>query len=384
MLTVAEWVEEHVEDFDWLDPVALVKEFRRTILRELDFTVEARNIQRFHENFVDDPIVEIPSVYDNLSGLRVLTMTFIDGARVDDVESFETRNCDAPQVASNGCNAVFKQIFEHNFFHADPHPGNIWVTRDNKLAFLDFGMVGRLEKSDIVIMTDLLRAVFNDNSKAVSDCMLLLTDSGDLADIRSLQEEVADYLAFEAQAIIARGEVGKALEKTLDVLSNHGLQMPPRFTLLIKALATIESTGTSLDPKLDTLPIIQPYIEAVVKRRYSPEELVDEAQGYLLSVGRLLKNVPADLHVLLQMAKHGHFKIEFKHIGLERLTRVIDRASNRVAFSVVTGSLIVGSSLLLGVGEDSTLTRGLGFTGFVIAGLLGIGLLISILRSRNF
>lgn len=384
MMAVAEWIDEHVEDLDWLDTVGLVKEFRRTILRELDFTIEARTIQRFHENFREDLDIEIPRVYTELSSTEVLTMSFIDGVRLDDLDEYPARNSDPKKVAALGCHAVCKQIFEHNLFHADPHPGNILLTKDNRLAFIDYGLVGHLERADILIITDLLRAVFEENSKGVTDCMLLLTDTGDLENVSALQQEVADYLAFEAQAIIARGEIGRALEKILDVLSNHRLQLPPRFTLLIKALATIESTGHALDPALDTLPIIKPYIEAVVKHRFSPEELVNEGQDYLFTLLRMLKNVPVDLHVLLQMAKHGHLKIEFKHSGLERLTRVLDRASNRVAFSVVTGSLIVGSSLLLATGAGVTGTRSLGLAGFITAGVLGIGLLISILRSRNF
>ena len=384
LTAVAEWIDEHVEDFDWLDTTGLVKEFRRTILRELDFSIEARNIQRFHENFIDDPTVEIPRVYEDLSSTEVLTMSFIDGIRVDDVDRYEERNCDPKVVSVNGCRAICKQIFEYNFFHADPHPGNIWVTRDNRLAFLDYGMVGHLERSDVGILADLLRAVFQKNSRAMTDCILILTDAGDLEDVRALQQEAADYLSFEAQAIIARGEVGRALGKILDVLSNHGLQLPPRFALLIKALATIESTARELDPKLDMLPIIKPYVEEVIKRRFSPEGIIDDAKEYAFTLVRLVKNIPFDMHVLMQMARHGRFKIEFKHVGLERLTRVLDRASNRVAFSVVTGSLIVGSSLLLATGAGVTGTRTLGLVGFIIAGVLGIGLLISILRSRNF
>ena len=127
---------------------------------------------------------------------------------------------------------------------------------------------------------------------------------------------------------------------------------------------------------------MKPYVEQVVKRRFSPEEIVDEAQEYLFTLLRLVKNIPVDLHILMQMARHGRFKIQFTHLGLERLTRVLDRASNRVAFSVVTGALVVGSSLLLASGVPGT--QSIGLAGYVVAAFLGVGLLISILRSRNF
>lgn len=381
MLAVAEWIDEHVDDLDWLDTTALVREFRRTVHRELDFSIEARTIERFHENFKTDVTVEIPHVYQDLSSVEVITMTFIDGVRVDAFEAYEARNCDPKEIAKIGCHAVFKQIFEHNLFHADPHPGNIFITRDNRLGFVDYGMVGRLETADISAMTDLLRAVFQEDSQRVTDSILLLTDEPDIEDVSALQREVSEYLSFEAQTILSGGEVGKALEKITDLLHNHGLQLPSRFTLLIKALSTIESTGHALDPDLDVLPILKPYVEEVVRRRFSPEEIIDVTQEYGFRLFRVLRQLPVDVHVLMRMARHGKFRIQFNHQGLERLTAGIDRASDRVAFSVVAGSLIMGSSWLLASQVPGTRLLALG--GYIVAGILGFGLLVSILRGPH-
>lgn len=382
LLAIAEWMDEHVEDLAWLDASALIREFERTVRRELDFSIEARTIQRFHENFAEDPSVEIPRVYPELSSEEVLTMGFVDGVRVDKLDEFAARQCEPKKIAEIGCHAVFKQIFEHNLFHADPHPGNILITRANRLGFIDFGMVGRLETSDVIIVTDLLRAVFQEDTKRVTDRLLLLTNAVELEDTAPLEREISDYLAFEAQSIIAGGEVGKALERIVDLLSNHGLKLPSRFSLLIKALSTIESTGHALDPELNVLPIIRPYIEAVVRRRFSPDEILDEAQDYVIRIVRMLRELPLDAHVLMQMARHGKFRIQFTHLGLERLTAGIDRASDRVAFSVVAGSIVIGSSWLLSSGVAGT--RTIALAGYLVAGVLGLGLLISILRSRNF
>lgn len=381
LLAIAEWLDAHVTELSWLDATALIREFRRSVHRELDFSIEARTIERFHENFIDDPTVEIPRVYADLSSTEVLTMSFIDGVRVDRLDAFAARQSEPRKVAEIGCHAVFKQIFEHNLFHADPHPGNILITRSNRLGFIDFGMVGKLESSDILIITDLLRAVFNEDSKRVTDRLLLLTNASDLEDPSALEREVSDYLGFEAQSIIAGGEVGKALEKIVDLLSHHGLRLPSRFSLLIKALSTIESTGHALDPDLNALPIMRPYIEAVVRKRYSPDELLDEAQEYAVRLLRMVRELPLDAHVLMQMARHGRFKIQFTHLGLEKLTAGIDRASDRVAFSVVTGAIVIGSSWLLSSGVPGT--RTIALAGYIVAGVLGLGLLVSILRSRR-
>lgn len=382
MQALAEWVDEHVEELSWLDAQGLVDAFRRSIMRELDFSIEARTIQRFHENFKTDPNVEIPFVYEDRSTSEVVTMTFIDGVRVDKFDAYPDRNCDQKTIAHIGLNAVCKQVFEDSLFHADPHPGNIFITRDNRLAFLDYGMVGSLEKADITVMTELLRAVLKEDSKAVTDCVLVLTDSADLEDLAALQQELSEYLSFEAQAIIGHGEVGKALEKILDLLSRHKLKLPPRFSLLIKALSTIESTGHALDPELDVIPVMQPYVEAVIKRRFSPEELLNESQEYGFRLARVIRDLPQDVHVLMQTARHGRLRMQFKHMGLENLNHTLDRASDRVAFSVVAGSLIIGSSWLLA--SDVPGTRLIALAGYVIAALLGVGLLISIIRARNF
>jgi ubiquinone biosynthesis protein len=381
MTTLAEWIEVHVEDLKWLDARELIREFSRTIHREMDFTIEARTIQRFHDNFKEDPTVEIPRVFPELSSPEVLTMSFIDGVRVDARSEYAARRSEPREVAQIGCHAVFKQIFDYNLFHADPHPGNILLTRDNRLGFIDFGMVGRLEATDIGIMSDLLRAVFIQDSRRVTDAMLLLTDATDLEDVAALQREVADYLAFEAQSIISGGEVGKALEKIVDMLSRHGLRLPSRFSLLIKALSTIESTGHALDPALNVLPILRPYVENAIRRRFAPGEVLDEAQDYFFRMLRMMRELPVDAHVLMQMARHGKFNIKFTHQGLERLTAAVDRASDRVAYSVMAGSIVIGSSWLLASGVPGT--RTLGLAGYVAAGALGLVLLVSILRSRK-
>jgi len=381
MQALAEWIDEHVEDLDWLDAQGLVEAFRRSIMRELDFSIEARTIQRFHENFKTDPNVEIPFVYAERSSSDVVTMTYIDGVRVDNLEAYDERNCDPKTIANIGLHAVCKQVFEHSLFHADPHPGNVFITRDNRLAFLDYGMIGSLEKADIGVMTELLRAVLKEDSKAVTDCVLILTDTADLEDLSALQQELSEYLAFEAQSIISHGEVGKALEKILDLLARHKLKLPPRFSLLIKALSTIESTGHALDPDLDVLPVMQPYVEEVIKRRFSPDEILHQSQEYGFRLARIVRDLPQDIHVLLQTARHGRLRMQFKHMGLENLNATLDRASDRVAFSVVAGSLIIGSSWLLA--SDVPGTRLIALAGYIIAALLGVGLLISIIRARN-
>ncbi|MFO7974178.1 MAG: AarF/ABC1/UbiB kinase family protein, partial [Candidatus Hydrogenedentota bacterium] len=381
MRSLAEWVAEHVSDVAWMDPVGTVDEFARSVKRELDFGIEAHIIERFHKNYEGDPHVFVPRVYAELSSERVLTMDWVDGVRVDDISQYGRFRSNPHTVAITGAETLCKQVFEHRFFHADPHPGNIMLVGENRIAFLDYGMVGSLERTDTMAMADVLRAIFRQDAEAAVQAMLQFTTSGEVDNYAALVHEVADYIAFDADAIISSGEVGKAIDRLTAILRKYKLQLAPRVSLLLKALATIESTGRSLDPQIDMVPIIQPYVEGILSQRFSPAQLAREARQNMVLFMRLTREMPTDLSNLVRTLRRGKLKIQLNHEGLNHLAAAIDRASNRVTVGLVTGSIIVGSSLLLAADIGA---RTLGLGGFIFAGLLGFSLVISILRSRDF
>jgi len=380
MQGIAEWVEEHVEDLAWVDPIGIVDEFARSIRRELDFTIEAHTINRFRENFAKTDAVFVPKTYAALSQRRVLTMDWVDGVRLDNLDEYPARNCDPKTVARQGADAVCRQVFEHGLFHADPHPGNILVTRDNQIAFLDYGMIGHIERTDGAAMADLLRAMFREDARASVNAILMLTTTDEPEDLDALEHEMADFMAFEGHSIISGGLVGRGIERATDILRHHHLELAPRFSLLLKALATIETVAHQLDPDMDMVPLLQPHVERLVARRYSPIQLAKETQQNITELVRLGRQLPGDLQQLMRMLRRGRFKIQLNHEGLQKMAAVLDRSSNRIAFGVITGSVIIGSSLLMTTDIGA---RGLGLAGYLVAGVLGLSLAVSILRSRN-
>lgn len=381
MQAIAEWIAEHIGDLAWMNVPGMVAEFKRSITRELDFTVEARTIERFRKNYETTRDVFIPKTYPRHCAARVLTMDWIDGIRVDALDGFRERGCVPAEVARIGCDTLCRQVFEFRLFHADPHPGNILVTRNNQVAFLDYGMVGSLEQADTVAMADLLRAILREDAEGTVRALVSFTTAGDIENPDAMIHEVADYIAFDAQAIIAQGEVGKAIERLTEILRRYQLQLAPRFSLLLKAVCTIESTGRALDPDMNMIPVIRPYIERIVAERYSPVQLLREARenaALLVEVGR---DIPSDVRNLLRMLRRGRLKIQLNHQGLEELAAETDRASNRVTLGLITGAIIVGSSMLFSAGTGA---RPIGLAGFIVAGILGFAIIISILRTRNF
>ncbi len=380
MRSIAEWIAERVPDVAWMNPVGTVDEFARSVKRELDFGIEARIIEQFRKNYEGDPQIFVPRVYTELSSERVLTMDWVEGVRVDDIAQYGRYRSNPHTVAVTGADTLCKQVFEHRFFHADPHPGNILLIGENRIAFLDYGMVGSLEETDTATIADVLRAIFRQDAESAVQAMLQFTTSGETDDYSALVHEVADYIAFDAQAIISTGEVGKAIERLTAIMRKYRLQLAPRVSLLMKALATVESTGRALDPEIDMVPIIQPYVERIVAHRFSPAQLAREARQNMALFVRMGRQVPGDVSHLMRMLRAGKLKIQLNHEGINHLAAAIDRASNRVTVGLITGAIIVGSSLLLTADIGA---RTLGLSGFIFAGLLGLSLVISILRSRD-
>lgn len=381
METIAEWVGDNVADFNWMDPAGTVREFARSLRRELDFTTEASMIERFRANYAEDETVFIPAVYPEVSTDHVLTMDFIDGVRIDDTDAYTPRNCDPAVVAHSALETLCKQIFEFRLFHADPHPGNIKAMQDNVIGFLDYGMIGHLERSDVEAMAELLGGIIQNNTERTVRALLAFTPDPDIEPPDSLLSDIGDFVAFEAPLLVQGGEFAEAVRFVTETLRTNQLQIKPRFSLLLKALATVEVTAHKIDPDLELIPVLRPYIEAIALQRLSPPNLLEGAQYDLPALARMARELPGDASGLLRKLRRGRFHLTVTTEGLQHLSNALDRASNRLAFAVIMGGLIIGSSILM---ATELAPRGIGITGFTIAGVLGLGLAFSILRSRNY
>lgn len=374
MRQIAAWIDEHVKDLEWFDAPGIVEEFARSVRRELDFKLEAGVIDQFQRNFADYEDVFVPKVYPNLCATEVLTMDWVDGVRVDRFEEYEARNCDRETVAVRGCEILCDMIFEHRLFHADPHPGNIFITQDNKFAFLDYGMAGHLEKSDVAILADLFLAIFKQDSAECVDALLLLTPGEEPEDREALQHAVAEFIAFEAQAIIGGGQVARGLERATEILRQFQLQLASRFALLLKALATIEHVGRKLYPDMDMVPVMQPYIERLVSDRFKPMNVLRELQQNVGAVRRFTQEVPDDFARLVRQLRRGHFRTQLRVDHINELIETQERNGARITLGLVDVGLFLASSVLV-AGPNPA--RHLGYVGLIGAVMLGVGLFLS-------
>jgi len=381
----AQWIHDHASLDTWIDPIALVSEFQRSIRRELNFQNELRHIQCFRKNFDRVPTVHVPDVFKEFSSQRILTMEWIDGTSVDELAELKRMGMDLPRIALNGARAVLKQIFQDGFFHADPHPGNIFILPGELVCFLDYGMAASLDPADADAIADIIAALFSKNASRIAKVILRVTESQMKLDRAALERDIREYLFLEADEVIKGMRFGQGLRQVTDLMHQHSLQFPPRFTLLLKSLATIERVGHELDPDFDMVPVTRPYVTRLIKKRYSLKRILTDLRETLAEAFLLGKNLPGEVREIFTLLRQGDLRVAFQHRGLEELIHVMDRASNRIAFSVIIGALIVGSSLVMHASRGPTIwgAPALGLIGYFVAALFGIWLVISIIRSRK-
>ncbi len=383
LMGLAHMIEQHVPAMAIYDPVGLVKEFRRTIRREMNFNREGHTIERFSTNFSGDATVYIPKVFWELTGETVLTMEYVPGIKITDFTALSAQGYDFKELARRGASSFLKQVLEHGVFHGDPHPGNVFVLPGNIICMLDYGMVGRLSPELKQQLIDLLEALLLRDVERIIAQLLYSGELTDDSDLKSLRRDLHEFIEDYYDILLQDLRVGRLLTDFIEILTQHQIRFPADFMLLAKALIAMEGLGRQLDPEFNMIDYMRPYVETLARDRFSPGNISREVLRITHAYGSLAKNLPRDIKEFLNRLNRNKFKIDLEHRGLEKLVTDLDRSSNRIAFAVVIGALIVGSSLIMQTNKGPLLLGFpiLGFLGYTIAGVLGLWLAIGILRS---
>ncbi len=384
LLHLATLVEKHLDGWDVYQPSRIVEEFSRVLERELDFRTEAAHLERFAEHFAGDETVYVPKVFHEESTSHVLTMEYVDVIPVTDVDALRSAGLDPREIARRGTELTLKQIFVHGFFHADPHPGNVFVLPGNVICLLDFGMMGRLDRRGREDFADLLYAVAVRDVARTTVALLRLTEHDDEVevDVPRLERDVAEFIDVNVPATLRALDFGKLLHALLTLVRGHRLFIPPDLVTMLKAAATVERLATRLDPDLNLLAAAEPYVRKLKLDRVRPGRLLREALDSGGELLELARDIPGSMRDLLRLAKRGGLKIGFEHRRLEGLLDTLERTANRVSFAIVTAALVVGSALIVMSGVPPTWYEipVIGLVGFVAAGALGFLLLVAIIR----
>jgi ubiquinone biosynthesis protein len=387
LMELARLTEKYFSELGF-SPTETVREFQQELAREVDLLHEGRSTDRFRKNFSDDPRIQFPVVYWEATTRQVLTLQHITGTLLSDLDR-ETLTADERQrIVAEGTEAVFRQCLEHGFFHADPHPGNIFVLPDGKICFIDCGLTGRLDRQTMLHLASLVMSVISSDLEGVIEATMSLSSAeAALKFDRSFRRDAWNFMArFDAGSIESLDMAGM-LDDFFNLLRRYRIRCPADIVFLIKAITTIQGVGRSICSEFDLVSHVRPHMERLIRERYGIAAAGERLKIGALRYLSLLEDLPDELRDVLDQLRRREFSVNLKHQGLDRLNDdTIEHASGTIAVGLVIAGLLISSSVLIYSekgAEGVSLLRGLGVGGIVLAMILAITLPIRWIRRRR-
>jgi ubiquinone biosynthesis protein len=380
----ARMIKERVRALDFIDAQALVDEFARFIRQELDYKLEARHADTFRRNFADSDVVVVPKVYWDYSGTRMLTLEFLDGVQLADLDLEVTSLEERRDLAYRVTETWMEMIFRHGFFHGDPHPANVLVLERDRIGLVDFGLVGKLTDEDMARLTRLFIDAATEN---VDVLPRRLAELG----VRYPKEREDEFAIALRElyyryygASLADIDPIQVIREGFALIYSMNLRLPTRFVLLDKAIATLGAVSVELYPAFNVFEVARPYARELMVERFSPSRIATRAQKRGRELYEIANELPYQVHDVLQEIRDGQIEVGFVHKGLDEFMHKLDVIFNRLVIALVVAGGLLGSSLIGILATEGPQIFGIHFLsviGFVLSGILGAWLLIGVLRS---
>jgi ubiquinone biosynthesis protein len=382
---IARLVRERVKALQFIDTVALVDEFARTIRQELDYRMEARNAEQFHRRFAGHPHVKIPRVYWSYSRSKVLTLEYLEGVHLRDLDVSRYTDEERRRLAYLIAEAWMTMIFRHGFFHADPHPSNILVLEaSEQIGLVDFGMAGKLSDDDMSKLTGLFIDAVSERIDALPRRLSGLGVRYPREQEAEFVQELRDVYYRYYGASLSEIDPLQVIREAFALIYRMHLQLPTRFVMLDRAIATLGSVGMELYPDFNVFDVAKPYARELMLERFTPQRVARRLRTEAENYARMLHALPYQVYDTLEQTRDGQIEIGFRHEGLEGLSHQMDRVVNRLVVALIAGTGVIGSSLIGIFAETGPQIWGLHFLsviGFSLSALLGIWLVWSVIRS---
>jgi len=376
----AKRIQKNHPDFQAIDIVGVVGEFGKSIFKEIDFTNEAANILRFSHNFKDDETIYVPKVFMEHSNKRLLIEEFIDGLKVDDIEGLKKAGDDPIEIAHRGSKLMFKQIFTHGFFHADPHSGNIFIKDNNVIVFIDFGMMGTLRPYHMDFLGKYVLGYIQRDATKLTEALLLLSGKRHYDRVDELEFEISDMLKHYQYVSMKEMNFGDIMNKSIDIIVDFGLSIPPTIYLLLKALITIQGVAEKLNPKIDIAKEMEPFAKELLKRQFSPAKFGKQIFSTVGDYFDLIRDLPKEISEIIYKTKEGKLKMQIEFQGLDMLLKKMDHISKRISISIVLSALIVGAAIV----SQWEHMKWVGTVIFLLSGVFGFWLLVKLWKTQKF
>ena len=387
MKQVADSLEKHSTHAKALQPTRIIESFERSIKEELQFAREIDNTERFAQNFAGNEFIHVPEVYKELSTDKIICLEFIDGIKVSNVEALITVNIDPKAVAKIGVDLYIEQILDFGFFHADPHPGNIFIIPESEqICFLDFGMMGTILPNERESINDLLLYFLSKNVKKIITLLEKIAIRTNIPDYKKLEQDLYQLLEGVSNTAIQNIKLGDTLSQFKVVLYENQIIIPHYLYMMIRGIVLIEGVGLKLDPEFNITENLEPYTAKILRKRFSLKYLFKKNLNRIKDINALADTLPDDINTIVKKIKDGKLEIIHEHKGLKEFQTATSKAVNRLVFAVIIAALSIGSSLLV-IAKMPPLINGvplMGAIGFLLSAILGFYIIISIFRNDHF
>jgi len=309
-------------------------------------------------------------------------MEFIEGVKVSNIEQLKQNSIDTKEIAKKGFELLCEQIFKHRFFHADPHPGNIFVTLDSKVSFIDFGMMGTISKQEQKILLELIYHLSQKDEEKASLDILEMTNYPDDIDTNSFIKDMSNIISLYMYANLQDINIKELFNDMTKLVSRYNISFKNDYYLFFKAIATIEGVGRDLDSNFNAVEQIKPIVINSYKEQFSVKNIFKKVKELPKEILDFLNYTPSDLKEIFKQMKNGKFKVELEHVGLQRMEESIEKSFNRLTFAIIVASTLIGSSLLLHAKTPPLIydIPIFGLAGFSVAFVMGLVLAYSIYK----
>ena len=380
--SVAHLAERYSHQVYLFNVLGLVEEFAQQIRKELDFRMEVNNMRRFSENFADDATVHIPEFYPELCTHRVITMEYLDGINISEIQRLSDEGYDLQEIARRGVDIGFKTIFQHGFFHADPHPGNIFVLPGNVIGLIDFGMMATLSLRDRESFAKLVHSISTRDERRVARALTELTEHEEVTPAEELEPAISNIITDYGGRFVRELYLAGMLFAMMRAVMKHEGRLRSQLIWATKTIAIAEEIGQSLSADFDIMEVGKPYAWKLLTQKLNPLRQTNELYYWFIDAMSIVRDLPYDVGIVLQQVRKGRLKVEFEHVGLEQIRRTLDRVAHRIPLTILIAALLLSSSVLV-LAQVPPFVGGiplLALIGYIIAAILGFILAIYMIR----
>lgn len=370
MRDLAAYFERTNEEIKKMNVSYIINSFGNSITKELSFRNELSNMEKFANNFKNDKRIHVPVPYRELSNDNILCMEFIKGFKITDKEKIEKCGFFPSEVARVGLDLYIQQVLKYGFFHADPHPGNVFMTPEGKIVFIDFGAMGTLYPQDKELLENLLLHFIQKDVKKAIETIKDLAVKYNVPDERQLERELKEIVYLVDGNALSEISIGDIFEKVRVILNKNQVILPEDLYLLVKGVGQIEGIGRHLDPSLDIMKTLEPYAKRILRERMNPKYIFEKGTKKITQVSESWLSLPEDLRNVSQKILNGELKHKHEVTGFKELLKILDR----LVVAIIIASLLIASSIVVlsGIPPKINEIPVLGFLGYVISAILGI------------